>query len=244
MYHFALTRFLPALNYLYVKYPFIYAKLYFFCKYFLEYDKVKFVKDWLKDGGNVIDVGANIGFYTVIFSKLVGKNGKVYAFEPDIKNYKLLRLITNKRKNVVSYRMAVADKQGSIKLYKSPFHNTDHHTFNIGEKRNYVKVKVSNLDKIFSDRESFTLIKIDVQGFDYHVLTGAKAIIKRSGRIALIGEMWPYALTRAGIDPVKYIDLINSLGFKFVQKNKISKKLIKNKKNDFKFYFDFLAVKK
>ena len=47
-------------------------------------------KNIIKPGMRVLDLGANIGFYTVLFSKLVGENGKVFAFEPDPKNFKYL----------------------------------------------------------------------------------------------------------------------------------------------------------
>ena len=49
----------------------------------------------------VLDLGANIGFYTVLFSKLAGKNGKVFAFEPDAKNYKYLEGNTKTLHNVI-----------------------------------------------------------------------------------------------------------------------------------------------
>lgn len=49
------------------------------------------MKNYIKEGDIVIDVGANIGYFTLLFSKLVGENGKVFAFEPESKNFELLK---------------------------------------------------------------------------------------------------------------------------------------------------------
>ena len=56
-----------------------------------ENDEIKFFQKYIKQGDNVIDIGANIGRYTLIFAKIVGNKGKIFAFEPGNDNYKILK---------------------------------------------------------------------------------------------------------------------------------------------------------
>ena len=56
-----------------------------------EKEETEFVKSYIKRNWVVLDIGANIGYFTLIFSKLVGKNGKVFAFEPDPDNFEILK---------------------------------------------------------------------------------------------------------------------------------------------------------
>ena len=76
-----------------------------------------FVKDMIKEGDIVIDIGAHIGYYTLLFSKLVGKTGKVFAFEAHPDNFTLLKqnVETNGYTNVVVENKAVSNYNGKIK---------------------------------------------------------------------------------------------------------------------------------
>ncbi|HRB19573.1 MAG TPA: FkbM family methyltransferase [Chitinophagales bacterium] len=68
----------------------------------------------IRKGDIVLDIGANIGFYTQLLSDLVGENGKVYAFEPDKKNYSYLQQNTGQLKNVAFFHKAVSNKTGNL----------------------------------------------------------------------------------------------------------------------------------
>ena len=67
----------------------------------------------------VVDIGANYGSYTLIASKLVGNDGRVYAFEPEPGNYDILvkNIEMNGYTNVTPIRKAVSNKQGKVRLY-------------------------------------------------------------------------------------------------------------------------------
>lgn len=73
----------------------------------------------IKKGDIVIDCGANIGYYSLLFSKLVGESGKVFAFEPEPTNFFLLQknLKENNITNVKALNLAVSDKEGESVLF-------------------------------------------------------------------------------------------------------------------------------
>ena len=79
------------------------------------------VKDNVFSGNIVVDLGANIGYFTCLLAKIVGEGGKVFAFEPDPRNLKLLRrnIQENDYKNVIIADKAVSDVNGSCTLYSS-----------------------------------------------------------------------------------------------------------------------------
>jgi SAM-dependent methyltransferase len=75
----------------------------------------------IKEGDIVFDIGANRGQYTIFLSKLVGQKGKVYAFEPDPRNFLILKHRTRKLKNVIIERKAVGNKNSKVKFYLDKF---------------------------------------------------------------------------------------------------------------------------
>ena len=84
-----------------------------------EPNQTKIVKKYVHEGDVVIDVGAHVGYYTLLMAQLVGKNGKVYSFEPDPVNFELLKksVEINGFENVVLIQKAVSDTTEKIKLF-------------------------------------------------------------------------------------------------------------------------------
>lgn len=189
----------------------------------------------------VVDIGANIGFHTILLSKLVESNGKVYSFEPDKENFRFLKNNTKGRANISLNNLAVGNKNGLINFYLSRDLNVDHQSYDSGEGRKIVKVKCVSLDKFFNNIKSVDLIKIDIEGFDYYAILGSKKLIERQKKIALIGELWPYGLEKAGVTASEYINLLKSLGMKVKILNNI-KTINKNKGKKY-FYTNFIAYK-
>lgn len=136
----------------------------------------------VKKGDVVVDVGANIGYYTVLLAQ---KAKKVYAFEPDSINFEILKknIKANGLENVVAIKAAVGSKEGKLGLYKSKENFGDHKLFQIPlgsaaspfDKRE--TVKIIKLDDFV--KEKVDLIKIDTQGWEPEVIEGAKNLIKK-----------------------------------------------------------------
>ena len=140
-------------NMIYKKAFFIYETFYFFYKRFSDNSKIKELKKIIKPGMTVLDIGANIGFYSKLFSKLVGAEGRVYSFEPEEENFEYLKKNTKECNNVVINKMAVSDKSGKMKLYISDDLNVDHNVYDNGEGRKTCEIDAVSLDDYFIDKD-------------------------------------------------------------------------------------------
>lgn len=227
-------------NMIYKKAYFIYQPLYFFYKCVSDRKKIAILKKIIKPGMKVLDIGANIGFYSMMFSKLVGETGSVYAFEPDKENFRHLKRNTIGLKNLSINKIAVSNKSGKIKLYISKDLNVDHNTYDNGEKRESVEVGTTSLDDFFNNNEIINFIKIDIQGYDYFAILGGEKVIGRSKKIKILSELWPYGLSKAGVQPSVYLDLLKRFNFQIdLPEEKL--KNINSKINDNMFSLDFFA---
>ena len=216
------------------------------------------VKKIVREGDTVIDVGANIGYYTLIFAQLVGRSGRVFAFEPDPVNYSILtkNIETNKYNNVIPTEKALADYNGKTEIHLSIENNGDHRLFYSESDRERKLVEVIKLDD-FHFPENFSkeikLIKMDVQGSEYRVLKGMDDTLKKSSKVKyLICEFSPFLLKPAGAAPQDFIDLILNFGFQlydidettpFIKKQNIEA-LIKKYDADKPLYTNLLCVHK
>jgi FkbM family methyltransferase len=199
-------------NLIYKKaYP-LYRPVYFLWKQYRDRELIKFLKQQIKPGMTVVDVGANIGFYSVLFSKLVGEKGSVHAFEPDATNFKHLVSNTRKLKNVFVNHAAASDKTGKIKLYQFDS-NVEYQTYDNGESTTFTEIDCIALDDYFNKGESIGFMKTDTEGYDYFVISGMQETIKRQKSLVLTSEFWPWGLTKAGVEPKKYVTLLKELGF-------------------------------
>jgi FkbM family methyltransferase len=229
---------LNVINFFYRYHFWIYKRIYFTYKSFSEREKISFFKKNVKKGTVAVDIGANIGFYTVLLSKIVGEKGKVYSFEPDKTNFKYLKSITKGRKNVVINNLAVGPKTKNITLYSSNEINVDHQTYDNGENRKKVSVKCVSLDD-FLKNERIGVVKIDIQGYDYYAIKGMQKKIEKSKHMAIVGEFWPYGLKKAGSSSNQYNEFLVKHRFKVY----FEKKVLKGSEKDKWFYTDFYAVK-
>jgi FkbM family methyltransferase len=137
----------------------------------------------LTEGSVVFDVGANAGYYTLLCSKLVGPNGRVVAFEPVPEIAAICRkhVAINRARNVLVYECAAGDTDEHLAFETRCGTGRGR----VSEEGN-LRVPSRRLDDVAADldlRPSF--IKIDVEGYGYEVLCGARQIL-RSARPAII----------------------------------------------------------
>lgn len=159
----------------------------------------------IKPNFTIIDAGAQIGMYSVLFSKLA-YDGKVYCFEPtDTIDFLNNNLNFNDCKNVESHKIALSNKDGEYEdvIYKQWSQNKiDHKKFNF-----------STLDTFIKDNKLVVdLIKIDVDSYDYEVLLGCKKTLVEQSPI-IVAEL-NHALKKRGFEPEDAIKFMNSLNYK------------------------------
>ncbi len=182
------------------KYFFVlYKKFYFIYKNFKDRSEISLLKKWIKPGDCVVDIGANIGFYSSFLSKLVGSNGSVHAFEPNEQNFEYLRNVVAGLKNVKINKLAVSDSKGPINLYTSKSLNTDHRSYSFEGYDKVYKSESTTLDDYIKDRFKVDFIKMDIQGAEYSALKGMNKTLSKNHDIVLLMEYWPEGLKKQGV---------------------------------------------
>lgn len=177
-------------------------------------DKAQF-SGWVKPGMTVVDIGANIGVYTGLFSRLVGEHGKVIAVEPAEDNWRALVQAkeSNRWDNVEIHKVAVSDKSGP--LYVS-YGAVNSGNTTVSREQSAIASHVaeaSTLDDIVAGRP-VDLIKIDVQGWEACVLKGARETLTRNRPLLVRLEVLPRALRAAGSSPGEVFGLLEGCGLR------------------------------
>lgn len=180
-----------------------------------EPEETNLLKQIIKPGNVVLDLGANIGYFTLLFARLVGPNGKVYAFEPHPTTYSLLKknIQANGYGNVTSYQKAVSNRSGELVLYVDKFSNVDHRIYPSETRTEEIRIETVRLDDFFPNLSLVNFIKVDTQGAEALILSGMKNLLQRNKECTLLMEFWPYGLKEIGSDPEAFYDALRSLGF-------------------------------
>ena len=146
-------------------------------------EEINAIKEFVKKGDTVIDVGGNLGFFVLILNELVGNSGKIYSFEPSKNlNQKLASTIKiNNLRNVTLVNLALGESEGSTTLHYNPKQSGLSSIVNGFEGNTLAeKIKITTLDEFSSNiSERVSFIKIDTEGYEPQVLRGSKGFIKR-----------------------------------------------------------------
>jgi FkbM family methyltransferase len=179
-----------------------------------------FETEWMQNlvraSDTVLDVGAHIGFYTLLLARLVGPSGRVFSFEPDPSNFALLQqnVVLNSYANVSLYNFALSNRSGTVQLHLCSDNAGDHRIWQAPEARRSVAVPMVVLDDFLANTSSrIQLIKMDIQGAEGAALDGMKALIRRQPQITLITEFWPFGMRGCGTSTEDYLRLLVDLGF-------------------------------
>ena len=179
----------------------------------------------IQPGMTILDIGANIGYYTLLFSKLTGAKGRVIAFEPEPQNFALLEknLTRNHRTNVEALNVAAGDLAGESFLYLSEENRGDHQAYPTAENRQKVRMTTARIDDCV--RGPVDLVKMDVQGFEAHTLAGMEATIAANPRLTIFTEFWPEGLRRAGSDGAEFLRRLRFFGLEIFFINEYANRL-------------------
>lgn len=142
-----------------------------------------FLQNKIKKGDIVLEAGANIGYYALLFAKGVGKKGLVYCVEPSSENYKLLKINKefNNLKNMELKNIALGDKNGEEILNLFEEGNLNTIKKNTSSKlKGKERVKVMTIDSFLKNKTKPNIIKMDVEGSEYDIIKGAKKLLEKN----------------------------------------------------------------
>lgn len=179
-----------------------------------------FLLSAIKPGMTVVDIGANIGYFTLLAASAVGEKGLVYAFEPLPRNYEILQknLIANwLSERVRCFPVALLDRPRQIELHSSsslPGASSLFSTIACGAPvplEDTLVLTAKTLDEVI-DRQ-VDVVKIDAEGSEPFILEGMKGVLERNPGIVIVMEFNLAALKDAGWDPKQFIEQLKNSGF-------------------------------
>jgi FkbM family methyltransferase len=174
--------------------------------------------------GDVLDIGANIGYTSCVFAGAVKAGAKVYAFEPDRASYVLLEKIIRRKRlsgTIETMNGAVGRGEGYLEFWHNEEHSADHRVVTEKFKSEHrgatktSKVPVTSVDVFAVSRglENISFIKIDVQGYELAVCEGMQSTVKKFPETCVCFEYDPHALQQMGFEPRELIDFFRSRGY-------------------------------
>jgi FkbM family methyltransferase len=171
----------------------------------------------LRPGDVCVDVGANVGYFSVLAASVVGAQGAVFAFEPDPDNYRLLQAnvaLNDQDHCITAIEAALSDATGEGQLFLSADNLDDHQVYAGDEQRNSVHIALLDGGQSLAGRlQRIDLLKVDTQGSEYQVMTGLVPLLTKLAQPPrIIIELTPHSLRRAGASGRALIELLATLG--------------------------------
>jgi len=192
-----------------------------------EPESVTACKKHVHTGMNVLDAGAHVGYFSLLFSELVGPEGKVFAFEPHPETYHLLvkNIGFKKYRNIIPVENALSDENEEIEFFEVNFtgahsvYDVSKYLFETDPERYRFKKKLTvdavTLDDFLAKRGNpeIDFIKIDIEGAEPRALAGMKKTIERSKNLKIIVEFNAATLQAGGVTPAEFMDQMQEMGF-------------------------------
>jgi len=193
-------------------------RIYFFGVW--EPSLTRWIGQRLRPGDTFIDVGAHIGYYTLLAASLVTASGRVVAIEASPSIFTALRhnLTRNRVRNVRAVRVAASDRAGVVKIFRGPASNLGATT--LVEEQGFeleVQVDAEPLSLVLQPKEMQTarLMKIDVEGAELAVVTGLLPLLPSArSDFELIVEVHPTHLAQQGKHTEQLLNTLSSAGYR------------------------------
>jgi FkbM family methyltransferase len=204
----------------------VFAFSYFAYKRFYEDSLAELVrrKPEIVGPGDILDVGANIGYTSVVLSQFLSDGARVYAFEPDGLNFQLLREVIRRRQlveRIVPINVAVGNSNGSVRFWHNKRHHGDHRVVTAHyndfhpDPAQIAEVPLVSLDNFVETRNlgRISFIKVDVQGYELAVCEGMRQILASSEDTKICIEYAPKALGELGFQGADLLEFFRACGY-------------------------------
>jgi len=173
------------------------------------------VKHLIDNGDVIIDIGANLGYYSFLFARWTGDSGKVFAVEPIVVYNKIFNEKAKKIKNITLYPYALGAEEKTVELVSSPqtgFLSTGlPHIYdpqrdgNVENQEFKFDAQMKKPSELFGNLDKIDYIKCDIEGYEYIVLSDMKEILRKfTPKIQV--EVWPD-------NEKKLLELLDELGY-------------------------------
>lgn len=186
----------------------------------------------IKPGDFVLDIGANIGFFTILMAKLVGPAGRVWAFEcnPAVVEKLRANIVKNKLENVSVYEQPLWSKNEPVQFWVNRDSSGGSALWDPGRCAENIKSRAEphvmtkqgvTLDSLMKNQERApSLIKIDIEGAEPAVMHGAQALLERTDYpTMIISELNPFGMKQMGDTTESYRDFMFDRGYELFLPN-------------------------
>jgi FkbM family methyltransferase len=219
----------------------VFIKLYFIYKRKIESESLNFLKSYVHQDVTVVDVGANIGYFTIEISKYLDSSSRIIAIEPDLMNFSRLQKVIKEKEREPSISLVLgglSEDSGWGSLEIDPSNPANH---KISEERNATKsVELQTLDSITKNYNNVALIKVDVQGHELAVLKGGEKLLREQSPVLLI-EIDNRMDTHLGENIWDFLDAIN---YRMFRTNDLGEAITKLQLKLTSGYFDVFCIRK
>ena len=176
--------------------------------------EIRALRAALRPRMTIVDVGANVGYVTLLAAAAVGPEGLVVSVEPHPANVRLLRANAARHDhgNVRVVEAAAWSRAGELELTECASNTGDHRIGALAAERALRRVPAVRLDELLGDAARLDVIKLDTQATEHVVLEGARELLERFSPL-IFAEYWPQGIREHGDDPLAVLRGYRALGY-------------------------------
>jgi len=178
------------------------------------------IKNEVDEGMIFFDIGANIGWYSLLCSKIVGKTGHIYSFEPDPYLFEIIKenIVLNNLKNITVFPYAVSNKTAKEHFSLNDKQDGDNRLGSKAITDKIIEVQTISIDDFCNQHNvKPDFIKMDIQGSEPKAFQGMKETISKNSKIKIITEVFPEAIEDVGSSTEEFIDSLEKSGFTILE---------------------------
>ncbi len=196
-----------------------------------EQSELAFFQKYCRGAMTLVDIGANVGLYTVLAQHQLNADGRIVALEPHPTTFSFLQknIAANQAEagsgpRVDAFNQAAAPERAIVELRLNPENRGDNRLYQGTyqgrlEQWETLPVEACPVDETLQALGigQVNFVKIDIQGYEQKAISGFQKTLARSEKVILMSEFWPKGLREAGGDAAAYLQMLTDLGFRLYE---------------------------